>query len=203
MGKPITTETTKFPSAQFSMAEFFSKTEIEGCFTYRNRLFKDQRGSFTKVYARELFVSSGIDMPVAEVFVSNSRKGVIRGMHFQVPPYGLAKVVTCLSGRILDVVLDLRKTSATFGKAVGIELSGENETTVIVPIGCAHGFYSYEDNSLVSYVVNQGHQQSADQGILWNSFGFKWPSDDDPSLPPILSERDREFPAFHDFKSPF
>jgi dTDP-4-dehydrorhamnose 3,5-epimerase len=203
MNRPITTQATKLPSAQLSKTDLFSKTEIEGCFTFRNRLFQDQRGSFTKVYARELFVNAGIDMPVAEVFVSNSRKGVIRGMHFQTPPYGLEKIVSCLSGRILDVVLDLRKTSATYGKALGIELSSDSETTVIVPIGCAHGFYAYEDNSLVSYVVNQGHNQNADKGILWNSFGFKWPSDHEPSTPPILSGRDLEFPAFHDFISPF
>jgi dTDP-4-dehydrorhamnose 3,5-epimerase len=199
-GSTIVLDTVKSSSAS---SDPFLRTEIEGCFTFRNRLFKDQRGSFTKVYARELFMSVGIDLPVAEVFISNSQKGVIRGMHFQTPPYGLAKVVSCLAGRILDVILDLRKNSTTFGKSIGVELSPSNETTVYVPCGCAHGFYAYEDNSLVSYVVDKDFNQSADKGILWNSFGFKWPSDHDRSVPPILSVRDLEFPAFQDFKSPF
>lgn len=189
-------------SSANSSAELFTKTEIEGCYTFRNRIFKDQRGSFTKVYAEEVFASVGLEMPVAEVFVSNSHRGVLRGMHFQTPPYDLTKIVSCLCGRILDVVLDLRRNSSTYGKAIGIELSAANEITVIVPVGCAHGFYSYEDNSLVSYVVSQGHNQSADQGLLWNSFGFKWPAEIGPSMP-IMSDRDLQFPTFADFKSPF
>lgn len=197
MKKPVVAD-----SAAHSSAESFRKTEIEGCFTFRNRIFKDQRGSFTKVYAREVFANAGLEMPVAEVFVSTSQRGVIRGMHFQAPPYDLTKIVSCLGGRILDVVLDLRKASATYGKAIGIELSAINETTVIVPAGCAHGFYSYQDNSLVSYVVSQGHNQSADQGILWNSFDFKWPSEPGSSIP-IMSGRDLQFPTFADFTSPF
>jgi dTDP-4-dehydrorhamnose 3,5-epimerase len=180
------------------VTELFNKTEIQGCYTFQSRLFKDQRGSFAKIYSQEIFKKMGLEIPVAEVFFSSSNKNVIRGMHFQTPPHDQAKVVNCISGRILDVVLDLRKNSPSYGKSMGLELSGENETTLFIPRGCAHGFYSYEDNSLVTYVVETNHNKEADQGVLWNSFGFKWPSQD-----VILSVRDQQFPTFQNFINPF
>lgn len=180
------------------MSELFKPTSIPGCYTYHSRLFKDQRGSFAKMYSQEIFKQMGLNVPIAEVFFSNSNKNVVRGMHFQVPPHDQAKIVNCISGRILDVVLDLRKSSPAYGKAIGLELSGENETTVCIPRGCAHGFYSYEDNSVVCYAVETNHNKDADQGILWSSFGFQWPSQD-----VIMSVRDGQFPTFAEFNNPF
>lgn len=180
------------------MSDLFKKTEIEGCFTFQSRLFKDHRGSFSKIYSQEIYKKMGLDIPVAEVFFSNSNKNVIRGMHFQEPPHDQAKIVSCLSGKILDVVLDLRKSSPSYGRSVGIELSGENGTTVFIPRGCAHGFYAYEDNSVVCYVVETNHNKDADLGVLWDSFGFEWPSRD-----AILSDRDLQLPAFRSFVNPF
>lgn len=180
------------------MSELFKETAIPGCYTFHSRLFKDQRGSFAKIYSEDIFKKMGLNVPIAEVFFSSSNKNVVRGMHFQVPPHDQAKVVNCISGRILDVVLDLRKSSKAYGKAIGIELSGTNETTLYIPRGCAHGFYSYEDNSVMCYAVETNHNKDADQGILWNSFGFQWPSQD-----VILSGRDGQFPTLAEFNNPF
>lgn len=180
------------------MTDLFQTTEIDGCFLYKNNLFKDHRGSFTKVFSAETFKSIGMDISVAEVFFSNSHKNVIRGMHFQAPPHDQVKIVSCLTGHVLDVVLDLRPRSTTFGKAIGFELTPFNESTIIIPKGCAHGFYSFEDNSIISYIVETNHDKAADQGVHWNSFGFKWPSAD-----PLISSRDLQMPSFNEFKTPF
>lgn len=180
------------------MSELFNPTDIPGCFLFQSRVSKDQRGSFSKIYSQQIFREMGLDIPVSEVFYSVSNKGVVRGMHFQVPPFDQGKIVSCLAGTVLDVVLDLRKKSPTFGKSIGMELSGENETTIFVPKGCAHGFYAFEDRTIVSYVVETHHHKDADRGILWNSFGYEWPSDK-----VILSERDQQFPPLQDFISPF
>lgn len=180
------------------MSELFKETKIPGCYTFHSRVFKDQRGSFAKMYSQDLFKQLGLDVPLAEVFFSSSNKNVVRGMHFQVPPHDQAKIVNCVSGRILDVVLDLRKSSPSYGQAIGLELSGENETTVYIPRGCAHGFYSYEDNSIVCYAVETNHNKDADQGVLWNSFGFQWPSQE-----VIVSVRDENLPKLAEFNNPF
>jgi len=180
------------------VSELFKKTEIQGCYTFQSRIFRDQRGTFGKMYSQEIFKQMGLDIPVSEVFFSSSNKNVIRGMHFQAPPHDQAKIVNCISGKILDVVLDLRKNSPSYGKSIGLELTGDNETTVFIPRGCAHGFYTYEDKSIVTYVVETNHNKDADQGVLWNSFGFSWPSKD-----AILSTRDQQFPTFQNFVNPF
>ncbi len=180
------------------MGEMFQKTEIEGCFVFKSSLFKDKRGSFSKIYSSEIFMSLGLEIPVAEVFFSNSHKNVIRGMHFQSPPHDHAKIVSCVAGRVLDVVLDLRKSSSSYGKAMGTELTALNEMTLFIPKGCAHGFYSYEDNSIICYIVETNHHKDSDKGILWNSFGFQWPQEQ-----VILSERDLEFPTLKNFVNPF
>jgi dTDP-4-dehydrorhamnose 3,5-epimerase len=180
------------------MAELFQPTGIEGCFTFKSGLFQDERGSFSKLYSQRMFQALKLDIPIAEVFFSNSHKGVLRGMHFQTPPHDQVKVVSCLQGRILDVILDLRKSSATFGKSIGLELTAKSETTVVIPRGCAHGFYAYEDNSLVCYMVETNHDKAADQGVAWDSFGFAWPEGEK-----VLSLRDRQFPGFSNFVNPF
>jgi dTDP-4-dehydrorhamnose 3,5-epimerase len=176
----------------------FVETEITGCFTYKSNLFKDHRGSFLKMFSQDIFASQGVNIPVAEIFFSNSHKGVLRGMHFQKPPFDHAKVVSCLSGKVLDVVLDLRKSSKSYGKAIGVELSPESETTLFIPRGCAHGFYAFEDNSLMCYAVETVHNKEADSGVLWNSFGFSWPNKE-----VLISERDQSFLEFSKFESPF
>jgi dTDP-4-dehydrorhamnose 3,5-epimerase len=180
------------------MVESLEKTSIDGCFVFKSSCHQDHRGSFFKMYSRDLLKNLGFEIPIAEVFFSESNKNVIRGMHFQTPPHAHIKLVTCLSGRVLDVVLDLRISSPTFKKAISFELSPQSEQVLIIPRGCAHGFYSYENKTILCYAVETGHSKTHDQGVHWNSFGFPWPSSN-----PLVSERDSQFLTLTEYRSPF
>lgn len=160
--------------------------------------FKDQRGSFIKVFNEEFFKENGLETNFKESYYSISAKNVIRGMHFQVPPAEHTKLVYLNSGGILDVVLDLRKASETYGKFFSIELTVSNPVLIYIPIGCAHGFLSLEDNSMVTYLQTTCYHPSSDSGIRYDSFGFKWPSN-----AVIVSQRDKAFNALNNFSSPF
>ncbi len=160
--------------------------------------WEDLRGSFTKLYGKEIFRGLGIDMQVCEAYYSLSRCNVIRGMHFQQPPADHGKLITLLSGSVRDVILDLRKDSPTFGKAEDILLSAEKKRALYIPPGFAHGFLSLEDNTLMLYLVSSEHQAEHDKGVRWDSFNYDWAVDK-----PIISPRDLGLPAFGDFESPF
>jgi dTDP-4-dehydrorhamnose 3,5-epimerase/CDP-3, 6-dideoxy-D-glycero-D-glycero-4-hexulose-5-epimerase len=176
----------------------FDKTNIPGVYEILFRKFEDTRGVFVKTWNSELFSDNGVSFQSLESFYSISAKDVLRGMHFQLPPYQHAKLVYCPIGSILDVILDIRIDSPAFGKCVAIELSETNNKAIYLPEGCAHGFLSLSDNSMTVYQVSTIHSPAADQGILWNSFGFNWPIDS-----PLISSRDSEFPEFQMFNSPF
>jgi len=181
-------------SPPFTMVE----TGCTGLVVLQPRTFSDQRGTFVKTFHDGLFKELGIPFAPREEFYTVSAEKVLRGMHFQVPPAAHAKLVYCSAGRILDVVLDLRSNSPTCGQAASRELSSANREMFFIPVGFAHGFLSLEDDSLVVYKTDAVHSPEHDLGIAWNSFGFNWPVTN-----PILSERDRKFPAWPDFKSPF
>lgn len=173
-------------------------TGFAGLFVLRPNVFTDARGSFVKTYHHALFRELGIEFEPKEEFFSVSARGVLRGMHFQVPPQAHRKLVYCVAGRVLDVVLDLRADSPTYGQSFARELSAANRELLFIPIGCAHGFQAREDHSVMVYQTSTVHSPAHDTGIRWNSFGFDWP---EPQ--PRLSERDQTFPAWADFKSPF
>jgi len=118
-------------------------------------------------------------------------------MHFQLPPSQHAKLVTCISGRVLDVVVDLRLDSSTYGCSASVELSSEHPSALYIPEGLAHGFLALEE-SILHYKTTSAHDPERDRGILWSSIGFPWPVSD-----PILSDRDALFPALAAFASPF
>lgn len=160
--------------------------------------FEDHRGAFVKTFHEGLWAEAGIRFHSAEEFFSTSHRGVLRGMHFQNPPHDHAKVVTCLSGAVLDVVLDLRKSSATYGHSIGVELSASNRRILHIPSGFAHGFLALEDDSLMHYRVSTVHAPSADAGVRWDSFGFDW-----GAASPQVSTRDAAFPGLSDFMTPF
>ena len=173
-------------------------TDFAGLILLRPRLFQDQRGIFIKTFRDDQFREIGIQFEPKEEFYSTSAKNVLRGMHFQLPPAAHAKLVYCLSGSVLDVVLDMRKASATYGKSFSAVLDNKTRDLLFIPVGFAHGFVALEDNSLMVYKTDAVHAPELDTGIAWNSFGFDWKVSS-----PIMSERDRKFVAWPDFRSPF
>lgn len=173
-------------------------TEIPGCYLLQARVLGDARGTFVKTFHTPRFEELGLRTDWREEYFSTSTKGVVRGMHFQLPPADHAKMVFCLSGEVLDVVLDLRRGSPAFGKAQGFTLSAENGRGLYLPTGCAHGFLSISDASGMYYKVTSVHSPEHDAGVAWNSFGFDWPID-----VPVLSDRDGRHPALNQFDTPF
>lgn len=160
--------------------------------------FTDARGIFVKSFNEELFKGLGIDFKLKESYYSFSAKDVIRGMHFQLPPHQHAKIVFCPVGAILDVALDLRKDSPTFGQAFSQILSSENNIAFYIPQGFAHGFKALTQGALTYYLVSSTYHPASDTGISYNSFGFDW-----ECASPIMSERDAHFISFDNFLSPF
>jgi dTDP-4-dehydrorhamnose 3,5-epimerase len=173
-------------------------TEIPGVYAIDLFHMKDDRGVFVKTFHRNTLQAEGLENDFAESFYSVNNKGVVRGMHFQYPPDDHAKIVYCTSGKLIDVILDIRKDSPTYGQWTTVELSGDNYKAVYLPKGTAHGFCVLEDNTCMVYLTSTVHSPENDGGILFDSFGFNWPVEQ-----AINSERDLTFPAFKDFDSPF
>jgi dTDP-4-dehydrorhamnose 3,5-epimerase len=173
------------------------QTGIPECYLVKPRSFGDSRGTLTKTFHVSQFRDLGLPTDWPEEYVSTSMAGAVRGMHFQVPPAAHAKLVFCTFGQILDVVVDLRRGSPTFGEHRSFRLSGV-DTGVYVPIGCAHGFLSEQDGTTVLYRGTTVHSPEHEGGIAWNSFGFNWPVDS-----PVVSEKDQRQPALTDFETPF
>ena len=174
------------------------ETCLTGCFEVRFRKHVDNRGSFLKTYHEEAFRSLGLCTSWREEFITISACGVIRGMHFQAPPMQHSKLVICLAGQVVDVALDLRVGSPTYGRHAVVTLSADMANALYIPEGFAHGFQSLEDGSALLYKVSSTHAPDYDHGLRWDSFGCAWPLAD-----PILSPRDEAFPSLTDFKSPF
>jgi len=161
------------------------KTAIDGVLIIENHLTNDGRGSFVKSYNAESFEIEGIDLKIQESYYSVSRANVIRGMHFQLPPYEHNKMIYVAKGAVNDVVLDLREKSKTYKQHVKVELSGCDSLTLFIPKGCAHGFKSLVDDTITVYNVDSVYNTKYDSGIHFESFGFDWETEN-----PIISERD-------------
>jgi len=172
---------------------------LPGCYLIQNNEFRDNRGSFVKTYHAGTYKEMGIRFDMQEEFFSVSKKNVLRGMHFQVPPHDHNKLVYCSAGLVLDVLLDLRM-GPNYGKALSVELSAENPCAVFIPKGVAHGFLSLSDDSMMVYKTDTVHDPASDRGILWNSFGFIWPTTE---VDAIISDRDKSHSEFAVFSSPF
>ena len=175
-----------------------NKTFIEDLLIIEPQLFQDDRGFFYESYNK-----NNLDINI--VFVqdneSKSYKGVIRGLHFQAPPFEQTKLVRCISGNILDVAVDLRTSSKTYGKFFSIELSSENNKQLFVPKGFAHGFQVLSEIAIVNYKVDNYYNPKSEKGIIWNDkdLSIDWKHD----LKPILSEKDLKLMSFRELKSPF
>ncbi|NTV78476.1 MAG: dTDP-4-keto-6-deoxy-D-glucose epimerase, partial [Clostridiales bacterium] len=135
---------------------------------------------------------------INEIYYSTSQKDVIRGMHFQLPPSEHDKIIHVIRGSIVDVILDLRKASVTYKKVYSIKLDSCNPVSIYIPKGCAHGFRSLENDTMVIYEVSSGYDPDKDMGIAFDSIGYNWEVES-----PIMSERDCAFQRLEDFDSPF
>ena len=166
----------------------FEELEINGLYLIKSNLFKDNRGEFLKVFNNDIFIKNNINFEIKESYYSISNKDVIRGMHFQTNKFAKDKLVYVANGKVLDVILDLRKSSSTFKKFEAIELSAEKGNLLFIPKGCAHGFKSLEDNTMMIYNVSTVYSKENDCGVRYDSFGMNWCIDN-----PIISERDRSF----------
>lgn len=173
-------------------------TNIEGVFIIENTIFKDGRGSFIKPFNAALFKKYNLSTEFKENYYSVSNKNVIRGMHIQIPPQDHSKLVYVSKGSILDVVVDLRVNSNTYGQYTVNELSEHNSRSIYMPPGCAHGFLSLEDNTHTVYLQSAVYSKEHDTGIKFDSFGFNWGVKD-----PVVSERDAAFKDLSAFISPF
>jgi dTDP-4-dehydrorhamnose 3,5-epimerase len=173
-------------------------TSLPGCCELQPQVRRDARGTFVKVFEREAFRSLDLRTDFAEEYYSTSLQGVLRGMHFQVPPYEHAKLVYCVHGSVLDAVIDLRRGSPTFGHYTTLDLSAAHGNALYVPAGLAHGFYVLSEVAIMVYMVTSSYAPAADKGVRWDSVPIPWPVSN-----PVLSERDRDFPLLKDWESPF
>ena len=171
---------------------------LDGVFLRRLDKIGDARGSFVKPFHRPSLAEIGINFEVAEFFYSFSIRGALRGMHFQVPPNDHDKIVCCMDGSVLDVVVDLRRSSPTFGRSVAFDLDCRGPAIVFIPRGCAHGFLTRSETATLAYLVSTAHTPTDDRGVRWDSLGFAW-----PDAAPIVSDRDKSFPALSEFETPF
>ena len=174
------------------------KTQINGCFELQPKIFDDERGRFVKTFNKTEFDSFELETRFQEQFYSVSKKNVIRGMHFQLPPFDQVKLVSCLQGAVFDAVIDLRVDSSTYGKSQTFELTAVKANSIYIPKGLAHGFYTLSDEAVLLYNVSTVYSSEYDAGILWNSGDIVW-----PTLDPILSARDQNFSSLGKFTSPF
>lgn len=178
----------------------FEPLEIPGAYIINSFFSEDNRGCFVKGYEKEIFKENNINFNCDESFISISEKYTIRGMHFQLY-HPQAKIVSVLSGKVFDVIVDLREDSPTFGKWKGIYLSSGNRTSLLIPRGCAHGFMALSDNAMVNYLCDGKYDKKTDTGILYcdKEIGVKWPVRD-ISLA-IIGERDLNQMSFDYFKN--
>ena len=174
------------------------ETKISGLKILEPRIFEDTRGKFIKTFNDDIFKENGLDITIEETYYSISHQDVLRGMHFQTPPHDHMKLVYVPAGKIIDVVLDIRKGSATYGESFEIELSSDNAKVLIIPKGLAHGFKSLEDNTNVTYMQTSGYAPECDAGIKYDSFSYDWNINN-----PKISDRDKAFESFSSFDSPF
>lgn len=181
----------------------FEQLDIQGPVLVRPKFFRDKRGYFTETYSSKLYQENGIEPDFLQDNVSLSTEiYTVRGLHFQNPPYDQAKLIRVQAGRILDVAVDLRANSKTYGQHVAIELSAEHGEQLYVPCGFAHGFCTLEPNCLVAYKVSSFYAPSADSGLHWNdpALGIKWPMGEEDA---VVSEKDQLLQRFIGFASPF
>lgn len=178
------------------------QTPIDGLLVIEPQVFKDARGYFVETYNEKRYHDAGIDTVFVQDNQSCSSYGVVRGLHFQRPPYSQAKLVCCTVGRVLDVAVDLRKDSLTFGQWFSVELSEDNKRQFYIPKGFAHGFSVLSNQAIFTYKCDELYHPEADGGILLSDpdLAIDWQI---PEELRIISEKDKNHPLLGDFQSPF
>ena len=171
---------------------------IQGCFELQPKVLDDARGRFVKVFQEQAFAELGLETVFVEEYYSVSHQNVLRGMHFQLPPADQVKMVYCVHGEIMDVVVDLRIDSSTYGQFELFELSAHKANSIYIPKGMAHGFCVRSESATMVYRTRTTHSPECDTGILWSSVSIPWPTGN-----PIISFRDQGFVSIDKFLSPF
>lgn len=176
------------------------ETELKGLFVLKPKVFEDERGYFFESYNQNLFKQAGLNLDFVQDNQSLSQKGVLRGLHFQNPPHAQGKLVRVITGSVLDVAVDIRKNSKTYGKWYGLELTEKNKWMMYIPPGFAHGFLTLEDNTIFSYKCTNFYNKDSEDCLLWNDkdININWNFDK-----PLLSAKDIGGKAFKDFISMF
>ena len=172
----------------------FSETKLKGAFLIEPERKEDHRGFFARTWCQQEFEDHGLNSKLVQCSVSfNKKKGTLRGMHFQIEPFGETKLVRCTKGEIFDVIIDLRQNSDTFKKYFSVILNEENRLMLYIPEGFAHGFQTVVDNTEVFYQMGQFYSPEHSSGVRWNdpAFGIEWPPDDR-----IIIDRDMNYPDF-------
>ena len=180
----------------------FIKTKIPEVVIIEPTIFGDARGYFFESFNAKEFETNIGKIDFVQDNESKSSKGVLRGLHFQKPPFDQAKLVRCIEGRVLDVAVDIRKGSPTFGKHVAVELTGENKRQLFVPRGFAHGFLVLSETAIFAYKVDNGYAPQADSGITWNDpeLNIDWKMEENEIQ---LSEKDKDLKPLTETEIPF
>ena len=176
------------------------KTPLEGLLIIKPDVFEDDRGYFFESFNQEKFRSAGLDLTFLQDNESKSKKGVLRGLHYQAPPFAQGKLVRVISGSVLDVAVDIRKNSPTYGRWESIVLSGQNKWMYWIPAGFAHGFATLEDDTMFFYKCTNVYSKISEGSIRWDDpdLNINWGVDD-----PVISEKDKVSPGFGELVSPF
>jgi dTDP-4-dehydrorhamnose 3,5-epimerase len=180
----------------------FTETSIKGLFIIEPQIFRDGRGYFFESYSKTKFEAAGINIDFVQDNQSFSQKGTVRGLHAQSDPNAQSKLVRVIQGRVLDVAVDVRKDSPTYGKYETIELSAENQLQFLIPQGFLHGFATLEDDTIFAYKVNNYYAKDCEVGVKWNdpTLNINWgvaPHD------ALISPKDELLGGFAEFVSPF
>ena len=182
----------------FSMT--IQETSIQDLLIIQPSIFADDRGYFYESYNRETFLELGLDLNFVQDNQSLSHKGVLRGLHFQNPPFAQGKLVRVIQGSVVDVAVDIRADSPTYGQYEKVILSGENKTMFWIPPGFAHGFVTIEDNTIFTYKCTAVYNKETEGALMWNdpSINIDWGIDN-----PLVSEKDQKVELFENFQSQF
>lgn len=177
-----------------------SVTPIEGLVIIRPKIFADERGSFSETYNSQSFHSAGIKCEFVQDNQSVSHKNVVRGLHFQAPPFAQAKLVRVVRGSVIDVAVDIRKESPTYGQHYTVFLSEQNGVQFFIPEGFAHGFVALEDHTIFQYKCSNFYNKASEGSLIWNDpdLNIQWNIDN-----PIVSAKDMEATSFANLISPF